>query len=247
MAVAFTITVDSRDWSEELTGWHCSALAIPGGEVDAVYVQDGRVDKAWYEVPEGLSMIRWVHGTPPPSKATLALKLTKELSTQELTSRWRKLAIVLPFTASLLVGLISAIVPIPARTSMTSVWTLKGAVQNTGEFQAHEVQTFVMPPDLRLKPDFTFEGQLPIATREDGSLAFPNVILMLKDKAGFDVPVVHLVNPGQKLPASATEYSLDVDPTHHVIDIRTPIRFRRGAGDPPFAPRQTAVPVVAQQ
>lgn len=250
VAIAFTVGVGASDWNQELSGWRCPALRIPGAEVDAVYTQDGRADKAWYEVPAGLEIIRWVHGTRPPDNATLSLRLTKELSTQELTARWKQLAIVLPFVASIVVAAISAYVPKPKPPSPPSpspsvnVWTLKGAVKDLRQFDPHQVETYVMPPDLRLKDDFTFEGQLPIETKSDGSLALPNVVLFLK-KSGFKTAVVHLVNTGEKpAPGAIDDYNQSIDPLRRIIEIRKPIEFLRTDIDPPFAPTQSAVPVV---
>lgn len=243
MAVAFTVSVGAEDWSSDISGWRCPVLAVPGAKVEAMYTHDGKVDDAWYDVQDGLRIVRWVHGTAPPQKATFALTLTKELSTLELTARWKKLAIILPFVSSLLVALLSLYIPRASKRSTTSVWTIKGAVQRSNDFESYQVQTSVMPPDLRLKQDYTFEGQLPIEAHDDGSLVLPNLVFTINGKGGFDVPVVHLVNPGEKLPLNAEDYNIEIiGGSHPVIDIRKPIQFRRTVTEPPFAPAQDAVP-----
>ncbi len=246
MAVAFTVTVGPADWASDVSGWRCPALAIPGAEIDEFYAEGQPVARDWFTVREGLSIVAWVHGTPPPATATLALKLTKELSTQELTAFWQKLAIVLPVLASVLVALIAALLPRdqvkpPAPpASMFSVWTIKGTVSKpaNGEYADYDVATSVMPPDFRLRPDFTFEGQLPIETRNDGDLVLPSLIMTLKGKIGYDpVVVVHLLHPGKPLPPGVAEtYNQSLDPTQHIIELHKPIEFRRTVADPPYNP-----------
>jgi hypothetical protein len=237
MSIAFTVNIDKSDWRDQLSGWQCSPLAIPGAEVVSLYTQEARIDKAWYEIPEGLNTIRWVHGTPAPERATVAIKLNEELSTQELTAKWKKLAIVLPVVATLFVGIVAALVkprPDPSPSSVND-WTIKGTVQKSNDFLYSDVETYVMPPDLRLKQDYTFEGKLPIETLSNGYLALPNVILVMKEKKGFEPQVVHLTNPGEKLPINAEDYNLDINAMNKIIDIRKPIIFQRDTTPYPYS------------
>lgn len=106
-APAFIITLTQRDWDMELSGWRCPALKIPGATVECVFLSGNRVDQSWYEVNHELEIIRWVRSDRPP-QVTVLIKLTAELSTRELTLRWKKLAIVLPAIASIVVALIAA-------------------------------------------------------------------------------------------------------------------------------------------
>ena len=105
--IAFTMTVTEEDWDVRLGGWRCPALKIPGAKVESVYVSSHRVDSSQYEVKYELNIVRWVHSEPPPPQATLHVKLTEELSTEEMTLKWKKLAIVLPLIASIGVALIA--------------------------------------------------------------------------------------------------------------------------------------------
>lgn len=52
-----------------------------------------------------LDIIRWVH-SERPDLVTVLIRLTEELSTWELTLKWKKLAIILPALASIFVALI---------------------------------------------------------------------------------------------------------------------------------------------
>jgi hypothetical protein len=157
-----------------------------------------------------------------------------------LTAKWKKLAIVLPVVATLIVSIIAAFVKPPSGSPPVSDWTIKGAVQKSDDFSYSDVQTYIMPPDLRLQQDYTFAGTLPIESLPNGYLELPNVILVMKDKKGFEPQVVHLSNPGEKLPINAEDYNLDINVTNKIIDIRKPIVFRKDAT--PYLPTQVAKP-----
>jgi len=106
--VVFATTLTERDWDMELSGWRCTALKIPGAQIDGAFVGGERVDPAWLEVKYELDLIRWIHGERP-AQATILIKLTEELSTKELTLKWKKLAIILPVLASIAVALLATI------------------------------------------------------------------------------------------------------------------------------------------
>jgi hypothetical protein len=155
MTIAFTTTITDRDWDSELGGWRCPALKIPGAMVDAVFVAGARVDPSWYEVLREHSFIRWVR-PDHPQQAIVSLKLTQELSTRELTVRWKKLAIVLPLLSSVFVALIAgsfsyysqrnkgASVPPPSET--------KSPQPQPSQQQSKDAPTFdiLMPRGLRV-------------------------------------------------------------------------------------------------
>lgn len=119
-AIAFATTVTDRDWDKEVGGWRCQALRIPGAQIDDVFVGGKRIDKAWYEVAPHLGLIRWARENRPDI-ATVVIKLTHELDRRELTLYWKKLAIVLPVIASIVVALI------------TFAGTLYGTHKSSGE------------------------------------------------------------------------------------------------------------------
>jgi hypothetical protein len=106
--IAFPVTVTEEDWDVRLGGWRCPALKIPGAKVESVYVSTARVDSSLYEVKYDLDIVRWAHAEHPP-QATLHVTLTKELTTEELTVKWKKLAIILPLIASMIVALIAGL------------------------------------------------------------------------------------------------------------------------------------------
>lgn len=118
--LGFTTTLTERDWDNELRGWRCPALKIPGAQVECVFASGDRVDKSWYEVSYELDIVRWVH-SERPAQATILIKLTEELSTYELTLKWKKLAIVLPFAASIVVALIAGLFSYFATPTQKSV------------------------------------------------------------------------------------------------------------------------------
>ena len=104
----FTITLSNDDWDRSKGGWRCPALQIPGVQVKNVYVDGTALDEKLYDVNTSLLLIRWSQPTHP-RQAAVHLQVDKALSTEELTLRWKKLAIVLPVVGSIAAGLITAI------------------------------------------------------------------------------------------------------------------------------------------
>jgi hypothetical protein len=105
----FTITLSKDDWDAVKGGWRCPALQIPGTRVQSIYVDGAAVDPKYYEVNNALCLIRW-SSDARPKQASVHIHAEKALSTEELTLKWRKLAIVLPVAGSLATALITAIV-----------------------------------------------------------------------------------------------------------------------------------------
>lgn len=103
----FTITLADDDWDPTRGGWRCPALEIPGAELKQIFVQGKVVDPAQYQVDTKLRLVRW-SGLKRPPLAAAHLVLSKALSTQELTARWKKIAIVLPVAGTLAASLIAA-------------------------------------------------------------------------------------------------------------------------------------------
>jgi hypothetical protein len=104
--IAFNIRLAEADWEDSMSGWRCPALNVPGAEVEDVYVEGARADRAKYEVLPNHSIIRWIPGDRPP-RATASIKLTKALSLGTETDKWRRLAIILPVIATVLAAIIS--------------------------------------------------------------------------------------------------------------------------------------------
>jgi hypothetical protein len=112
----FTITLSNDDWDHLKGGWRCPALQIPGIQVENVYVDGTAVDEKLFDVNVALLLIRWSQPTHP-RQAAIHLQVDKALSTEELTSRWKKLAIVLPVVGSLAAALITAVFKDTSKTS----------------------------------------------------------------------------------------------------------------------------------
>lgn len=85
--IAFKTRLTEADWAAALRGWRCSALAIPGAVVEALYVEGERVDKTKLETLSQHRMIRWIVGDRPP-RAILSIALTEELTLERETPRW---------------------------------------------------------------------------------------------------------------------------------------------------------------
>jgi hypothetical protein len=103
----FTVTVSEDDWDAIKGGWRCPALQIPSTQVRNLYVEGTAVDPKLYDVNNELSLIRWSLNTHP-KHAAVHIQAQKALSTEELTLKWKKIAIVLPVVGALATGLVTA-------------------------------------------------------------------------------------------------------------------------------------------
>ena len=105
MAITFTITVSEQDWDRNIGGWRCSPLDIPGAVVDSAFTEGEQVQNNKYQILPN-KHIKWIP-KEHPGQLSLTITLTKKLSTQELTSRWKKAAIILPFIAAIISALLT--------------------------------------------------------------------------------------------------------------------------------------------
>lgn len=104
--IAFPLTLTKQDWAEELRGWRCPALKIPGAKVGDLLIAGNPANFSAYTVAHDLGVVRWA-GSERPEQVTVIIKLTEELSTKELTLWWRKFATFVPILAALVVGTLS--------------------------------------------------------------------------------------------------------------------------------------------
>ncbi len=99
----FKLRLTKKEWDDQLRGWSCSALKIPGADVTEIFSEGERVNKDLYQIDLNNEIIRWPLGEPPET-ITVIITLTRNLTTQEVTARWKKAAIVLPVLTALLVA-----------------------------------------------------------------------------------------------------------------------------------------------
>lgn len=242
MTIAFTTAVSSADWDDNLGGWRCPALKIPGATIDAVFTPSGRIDKAWYEVLADIDIVRWVHGSDAPKGATFSILLTKELSTQELTVRWKRLAIVLPVIASILVALIPHFfadkrsTPPAKSAAHLEKWKVTGKV-HLGRLAFYAVDALIRPPSLDLNPDGSFSGDIALETNEQGQIEPEALIFRFKDRPGYG-PVVHLTQASD----AETEFGVHFDFNTHTINIPREIEVGGESMYAAYVPSQQAIP-----
>jgi hypothetical protein len=105
--ITFITRLTEEDWDAALRAWRCPALAIPKAEIGSLFVEGDRVDKAKYEVLKGSPAVRWI-AADPPARVAAQIRLGEELSLESETTRWKKLAVVLPLVASITAALIGA-------------------------------------------------------------------------------------------------------------------------------------------
>lgn len=102
----FTVTLSEDDWDLLKGGWRCPALQLPESEISGIYINGSLSDSKKYEINKELHLIRW-SGASKPKQIAVHIKISKALSTQELTARWKKIAIVLPIVGSILTAIIT--------------------------------------------------------------------------------------------------------------------------------------------
>jgi hypothetical protein len=216
MSICFILELRKDDWKENVNGWSCPALTIPGATLEALYAS-GQVNSTWYQVDTRVGLIKWLREGRPPASATAQIALTKELEDREVSSLWKKLAILLPAVASIIVALVTAyfahppISPTPHQNC--SLWTVAGAVA-LGDLTRYQVATTIKPPDTDLNDDGSFQFTIPVETRSDGSASPPTIIFSPR-LGGYKPAVVHPDN-----------YASD----GHRIRIPTPIAIEKAPG-----------------
>jgi hypothetical protein len=114
----FTVTLTDEDWDHVKGGWRCPALQIPETKIETLYVAGAAVDPKQYSSNTDLCLVRWGASTHPKQVAA-HIHVGKALSTSELTSRWKKAAIILPILGALGAAWISARLAVTQPVSST--------------------------------------------------------------------------------------------------------------------------------
>src|ERR1700688_788335 len=191
MSIGFILELRKDDWRENVKGWGCPVLTIPGATLEALYAS-GEVNSTWYQVDTRFGMIKWLHQGRPPESATAQIALTKELEDREVSSLWKKLAIILPAVVSIIVAFITAYLAHSSTPHQNcSLWTVKGEVA-LGDLSRHQVVTTIKPPDTDINDDGSFRFTLPTETRSGGGGGdSPPTIIFSPLVGGYKTAVVH--------------------------------------------------------
>ena len=245
-AITFTTTLSVADWDANLSGWRCSVLRIPGAEITSLYTSSGVVDRSDYEIIKDVQVVRWRHDQQPPANVILSITLTQELASEELTARWKKLAIVLPVIATIVVAVVVPfVVPLVSKQAVRlppsrfTPWTIMGRVDLSG-LNPLDVKGEVTPPRVEIEPDGAFSVTVPIETREDGLVGAPSLIFQPPPKDGYKVAVVHL-NPGdQDRPGNEENYNPSKNRKLHTISLNKMVVLTNTAG-PAYASNDAQV------
>ncbi|HRI19396.1 MAG TPA: LamG domain-containing protein [Panacibacter sp.] len=104
--ISFTVSLNENDWSNDFRGWVCSSLRIPGAEIKEIFSEGKKVDDINYKIDSDKSVIRWANQVIP-KRITVCINLKKELTTTDLSKRWKKLAIILAFLGPLIGSLVT--------------------------------------------------------------------------------------------------------------------------------------------
>lgn len=100
---SFIVRLSEHEWNEDLRGWHCPALKIPGTIVEHVLIKGQRIGQDDYRVDQANEFIHWVRETPPQELSiAVSIKMTANLSTEAETQKWKTSALLLPVATLLL-------------------------------------------------------------------------------------------------------------------------------------------------
>jgi hypothetical protein len=105
---------------------------FPEPAVKNIYVSGTTIDTKLYDVNQALCLIRWGQETHP-KQASVHIQVEKALSTQELTLKWRKLAIVLPVVGSLATALLVEFIRSQQKTATAAEPKLKKEISRIFE------------------------------------------------------------------------------------------------------------------
>jgi hypothetical protein len=198
MSISFLLDLRHEDWNHSLKGWNCPLLKVPGAKIDDLYASSHRVDSNWYKSDTEVGIVQWIHDEQPPQLSTAKITLSKDLEDREISLLWKKLAIILPLLASLLVALIPRVGPAahaPASPTF-EVWTVKGTLA-LGDLPYQNLLPQVQPPNIVVNSDGSFQFDLPIETRQDGGHVSSTVVFYPNIKH-YKAAVVHLEPEGYR-------------------------------------------------
>ncbi len=106
--ITFEVNVGRSQWDENMGGWRCSALRLPGTQISGLYTNSQLVDTVKYECDKESGIVRWADDSPP-REALIKLDIEEELTPKKQADKWKKLSIVLPFIGTLIGAILSII------------------------------------------------------------------------------------------------------------------------------------------
>jgi len=98
----FTINISETSWNIDLGGWICPILKIPTSKIDAVYSEGDELNKENYKILYDHNVIKWISPKERPKSFTASVTIEKDLSTKEITLKWKKIAILMSLLFSIM-------------------------------------------------------------------------------------------------------------------------------------------------
>jgi hypothetical protein len=236
MSMSFLVDLRPDAWNEQLRGWSCPVLKIPGAEIDDLYASSHRVDSTWYTAETNIGMVQWVHDDQPPASSTAQLTLTKDLEDQDISIFWKKLAIILPLVFSLAAAVITAWAksqpppsppPLP-QMSTFDIYHVTGTLA-LGGLPPSQLVTQFQPPNIAINDDGYFQFDLPIETRRDGARIAPTLLFFSLDPK-YRTTVVHLSEGASSL--NVHDFGLHYREHPNIIELTRPIPIERAPNGP---------------
>jgi len=102
--IDFSVRLSKEDWKEDVGGWNCPAVGIPGAKVTSIYSEGEALSKDNYSVEPTFGVIRFhktlKYGTRP-NQVVVLIKLTKNLITRR--TFWSVVFTVIPVITGILI------------------------------------------------------------------------------------------------------------------------------------------------
>ena len=238
MSLSFMTVLAPRDWIEDVGGWRCEPLKIPGARVDALYAHNERLDPACYHVDPEEGVIRWARDSAHPRQTTASLVLDKPLVVQDVGVGWKRLQIVIPVVVALTTAVASLVThtleqrETPAVSTTHEVipkavnYSITGDIDlENGQLDKDKVQFWVRPPIFTIDPNGHFEGKVLLLVNEKGQFVDPPRLWIFSNRPGHSEPVVYVGNQGETAPDGVPDYQISVSHDPPIVHLGKKIAF----------------------
>ncbi|NJN88803.1 MAG: hypothetical protein HC881_24120, partial [Leptolyngbyaceae cyanobacterium SL_7_1] len=69
--ISFKLRLTDEEWENDEGGWRCSAMKIPGAEIEEIYAEGKALHSEVYKVDQKQEMILWRSTNTKPKKLTV--------------------------------------------------------------------------------------------------------------------------------------------------------------------------------
>jgi len=238
---SFLVRATREDWQNESGSWHVPALKIPGAKIEKVFVDGGEANPDSYNLIEGQELLRWKDRSNAPSAATIAVTLTKSLSTTDETGFWKRLAVLMPLFTALVSATLTYILKPTEDLHLVDGWRISGNMKVEGSKRPDTAvaRLYVSPPTSHVFPGGRFEITNAPSPLQPANASQSRLLIELNGfkPAAFDLTESPRLVPGSKPP------TVRIDEKLRVVTIIDPIELQElPSGDTPYQP--TVKPIL---